>query len=101
SRGVSTNRGHSPEEPRSREAHLLQEQASGSDAGVRPPPTLLHAVRDVALEFAGRMRLRTKFLLSLALVTLALMTGALLSVRQSLQAHAQPQLHQDSRHAML
>src|SRR5690242_11861159 len=52
-------------------------------------------------EFAGHMKLRSKFLLSLVLV-IALMTGGtLLVVRQSMQAQAQRQVEEDARNSIL
>jgi len=62
---------------------------------------LLRLATDTILPFNSRVKLRTKFLLSLALVTVALMAGTLLSVRQSLQAQAQRQLAQDAQKALL
>src|SRR5262252_2605763 len=52
-------------------------------------------------EFAGHMKLRSKFLLSLVLVIATMTGGTLLAVRQSMQAQAQRQVEEDARNSIL
>ena len=52
-------------------------------------------------EFAGQMKLRSKFLLSLVLVIATMTGGTLLTVRQSMQAQVQQQVGEDARNSIL
>ncbi|HEX2661886.1 MAG TPA: ATP-binding protein [Candidatus Acidoferrum sp.] len=52
-------------------------------------------------EFAGQMKLRSKFLLSLVLVIATMTGGTLLTVRQSMQAQVQRQVEEDARNSIL
>jgi len=71
-----------------------------SQAHRKARPRLFRAYEQVQ-GFAGHMKLRSKFLLSLVLV-IALMTGGtLLAVRQSMQAQAQRQVEEDARNSIL
>src|SRR5262249_34502757 len=49
----------------------------------------------------GKLNLRAKFLISLALVILGLMTGALLMVRQSLESQSRRQSEQEAHNGLL
>src|SRR5262249_6062883 len=51
--------------------------------------------------FAGQLKLRAKLLISLGLVIISLMTGALLTIRQSVQAQSRRQSEQDAHNAVL
>ena len=61
----------------------------------------LHSAVEGVRELAGGMNLRRKFLLSLALVIAALTCGTLLTVQQSVKAHAQQQVEADVRNSIL
>src|SRR5262249_35166377 len=92
---------NSRDESRSREAHDPPSASSRSALYRRSVSRFFRVALDTILHFNSRTKLRSKFLLSLALVTIALMAGTLLSVRQSLQAQAQRQLEQDAQKALL
>ncbi len=51
--------------------------------------------------FAGKMKLRSKFLLSLVMVIATMTGGTLLAVRQSMQGQAQRQVEADARNSIL
>src|SRR5262249_20670604 len=82
------------------EAYLPQGAANSAAVRHRPSSGPFRAVVHVLFTFAGRTKLRSKFLLSLALVTVALTAGTLLAVRESLQAQAQRQVEQGARNAL-
>ncbi len=82
------------------ETHVTQRRDLGR-ARKKARPRLFRAAYERVQEFAGHMKLRSKFLLSLVLV-IALMTGGtLLAVRQSMQAQAQRQVEEDARNSIL
>ena len=86
---------------RSDEAHPPPTRVDGAAARPRFLSGLFRVPIDAIFEFAGREKLRSKFLLSLAVVIVALTAGTLLAVRQSLQAQTQRQVEQGARDALL
>src|ERR1700745_1016977 len=69
-------------------------------SGRQARPGLFRAYERVQ-EFAGHMKLRSKFLLSLVLVIATMTGGTLLGVRQSMQAQVERQVGEDARNSIL
>jgi len=74
--------------------------AESSGAGVRKQDRFERPTNDF-WEFAGHMKLRSKFLLSLVLVIATMTGGTLLAVRQSMQGQGQRQVEEDARNSIL
>jgi signal transduction histidine kinase/ActR/RegA family two-component response regulator len=70
-------------------------------SGRQARPRLFRAAYERVQEFAGHMKLRSKFLLSLVLVIATMTGGTLLAVRQSMQEQAQRQVEEDARNSIL
>jgi signal transduction histidine kinase/FixJ family two-component response regulator len=86
------------------EARSLEVPLSGSTSAAssgRSQPSRFTQAANAIGTFAGRMPLRSKFWLSLALVIVVMTAGTLLALRQSLQTQAQHQVEQEARNALL
>jgi len=88
-----TDEARAPEVP-------LSGHAAGASADPSRPSRFAQAANAISA-FAGRMPLRSKFWLSLALVIVTVTAGTLLALRQSLQTQAQRQVEQEARTALL
>jgi signal transduction histidine kinase/ActR/RegA family two-component response regulator len=82
------------------EAHVPKRRVTGR-ASKQARPSLFRMTVERVEEFAGHMKLRSKFLLSLVLVIATMTGGTLLAVRQSMQAQAQRQVEEDARNSIL
>src|SRR5205807_5307191 len=83
------------------ETHVPERHVSGRIANQARRPSLFRVTVERFQEFAGRMKLRSKFLLSLVLVIATMTGGTLLAVRQSMQGQAQRQVEEDARNSIL
>src|SRR2546421_5261393 len=83
------------------ETHVPEGRASGRPRNQARRPRLVRVTVERTQEFAGHMKLRSKFLLSLVLVIATMTGGTLLAVRQSMQAQAQRQVEEDARNSIL
>src|SRR5438105_5398830 len=87
--------------PTEHETHVPERHVSGRIANQARRPSLFRVTVERFQEFAGRMKLRSKFLLSLVLVIATMTGGTLLAVRQSMQGQAQRQVEEDARNSIL
>src|SRR2546430_16886055 len=83
--------------PTEHETHVPERHVSGRIANQARRPSLFRVTVERFQEFAGRMKLRSKFLLSLVLVIATMTGGTLLAVRQSMQGQAQRQGGESAR----
>ena len=83
------------------ETHVPERRVIGRASRQENRPSLFRKTVERVEEFAGRMKLRSKFLLSLVLVIATMTGGTLLAVRQSMQAQAQRQVEEDARNSIL
>ena len=83
------------------ETHVPERLVSGPPTNQTSRKSLFRVTVERIQGFAGQMKLRSKFLLSLVLVIATMTGGTLLTVRQSMHAQVQRQVEEDARNSIL
>src|SRR5438270_10924238 len=83
------------------ETHVPERHVSGRIANQARRPRLFRVTVERFQEFAGRMKLRSKFLLSLVLVIATMTGGRLLAGHQSVQGQAQREVRRGAGNSIL
>jgi signal transduction histidine kinase/ActR/RegA family two-component response regulator len=83
------------------QTHVAERRVSERARNQPGRPSLIRVTVERIQGFAGQMKLRSKFLLSLVLVIATMSGGTLLTVRQSMQAQVQRQVEEDARNSIL
>ncbi len=88
-------------DPSGQETHVPERRVSERITKHATGPSSFRTTVERFQGFAGQMKLRSKFLLSLVVVIATMTGGTLLAVRQSMQAQAQRQVEEDARNSIL
>ena len=83
------------------ETHVPGRQVSAGPTHQARRPSLFRVTVERTQEFAGQMKLRSKFLLSLVLVMATMTGGTLMTVRHSMQAQVERQVQEDTSNSIL